>query len=84
MRTNDKQLTEFAQLLAKFDATSFIGLAKVLCVHIFDNETLDENGKPSPRQAEDIIEDCIIAFDKSNRKRRREILKIMRQVVKTK
>lgn len=83
-KANEKQLAEFAQLLGKFDAPSFIGLAKVLCVHVFDNEHLDENGKPTPRKAEDIIEDCIIAFDQSNHKRRREIIKIMRRVVKNK
>jgi hypothetical protein len=50
------------------DAIEFMGLAKILFVHVFNNENKDENGKPAPRPAEEIIEDCIIAFDNLNRK----------------
>ena len=82
LKSNEKQLTEFAQLIAKLDAPTFIGLAKMLCVHCFDNDNLDENGKPMPEEAETIIEDCIIAFDGLNRARRKEIIKILRKVVK--
>jgi hypothetical protein len=71
-------------MLGKMDAMEFLGLAKILCVHAFDNENKDENGKPAPRPAEEIIEDCIIAFDNLNRKQRREILRVMRAAVKGK
>lgn len=84
VKVSDKQMTEFAKLLGQFDAPSFMGLAKVLCVYVFDNNKLDESGKPTPREADAIIEDCIVAFATSNRKRRREIIQIMRQVVKHK
>ena len=84
MISNDKQINEFTELLAKFDAPSFIGLAKVLCVHVFDNNAADDNGKPMPRIAEDIITDCLFAFSKLNRKKRHEILSVMRRVVKNK
>ena len=43
LKSNEKQLTEFAQLIAKLDAPTFIGLAKMLCVHCFDNDNLDES-----------------------------------------
>ena len=82
LKSNEKQLTEFAKLVAKLDAPTFIGLAKMLCVHCFDNNNFDENGKPMPKAAETIIEDCIIAFDGLNRARRKEIIKILRKVVK--
>lgn len=82
--SKDKHLEEFAKLLGQMGPVEFVGLAKILCVHIFDNENLDENGKPLPRPAEPIISECIIAFDKLNRSRRREILQVMRRVVKNK
>ena len=81
-KTNEKQLTEFAKLIARLDAPSFLGLAKVLCVHVFNNDEFDNNGKPIPRNGEEIIEDCIIAFDQLNRAKRKEIIKILRRAVK--
>jgi hypothetical protein len=70
--------------MGKLQAEEFIGLAKILCVHIFDNDNKDEKGKLAPRQAEEIIEDCLIAFDKLNRAKRREILRVVRAAVKGK
>lgn len=81
-KSKERYLVEFAQLLGQMQVQEFIGLAKILCVHIFDNEKKDENGHPLPREGEAIIEDCIVAFDGLNHKKRREILKIMRRVVK--
>jgi hypothetical protein len=81
-KTNEKTMTEFAILLGKMEVTDFLGLAKILNVYVFDNEQKDEKGHPVPREGDKIIEDCIIAFDKCNRKYRKEILKIMRKAVK--
>lgn len=83
-KSNEKQLTEFAALLGQMNVTDFMGLAKLLEVHVFDNDKKDENGHPMPRSGEVIIEDCIIAFDQSSRKYRRDILSIMRKAVKAK
>ena len=83
-KSNEKQLTEFATLLGKMNVTDFMGLAKLLEVHVFDNDRKDEKGHPMPRPGDAIIEDCIIAFDQSNRKYRRDILTIMRKAVKNK
>ena len=82
LKTKEQTLTDFAKMLGKMDAMEFLGLAKILCVHVFDNENKDENGKPTPRPAEEIIEDCIIAFDNLNRKQRRDVLRVMRNTVK--
>ena len=82
LKTKEQTLTDFAKMLGKMDAMEFLGLAKILCVHVFDNENKDENGKPAPREAEAIIEDCIIAFDNLNRKQRRDVLRVMRNTVK--
>lgn len=78
------QLDEFTKLLSQFDAPSFMGLAKILCVYVFDNDKKDEQGRPLPRAADDIIQDCIISFGNLNRAKRREVLRIMRMVVKSK
>ena len=83
-RPNNKQMMDFVTLLSKFDAPSFLGLAKVLCVYAFDNNNLDENGKPTPRDGDEIIKDCIVAFSNLNRAKRREVITIMRRVVKNK
>lgn len=82
LRCDERELTEFAKLLGQMNVTDFMGLAKILCVHVFDNEVKDEKGHPMPRNGDAIIEDCILAFDNSNRKFRRDILKIMRKAVK--
>lgn len=83
-KSNEKQLTEFAKLLGKMNVTDFIGLAKLLGVHVFDNDRKDEHGHPMPRPGDVIIEDCIVAFDNSSRKYRRDILRVMRKAVKEK
>lgn len=82
LRSEERQLTEFAKLLGKMNVTDFMGLAKILGVYVFDNDKKDEKGHPMPRQGDDIIEDCIVAFDKCNRKYKREVLSIMRKAVK--
>ena len=81
-KTSERQLTEFAKLLGKMDVTNFMGLAKLLGVHVFNNDIKDEKGHPTPREGDEIIEDCIVAFDNCNRQYRKQILSIMRKVVK--
>ena len=81
-KSDDKYLTEFALLIGKLDGQEFIGLCKMLMVPVFDPEKKDEKGHPAPREAEAIIEDCLIAFDKANRKYRKDLLKLLRKVVK--
>ena len=78
----NKALNEFAAACTKLTGEEFIGLAKVLCVPIFKDNALDIKGKPAPRKAEDILTDCLVAFDKLNRQKRREILKIVKTIAK--
>jgi hypothetical protein len=79
---NRKQLDEFIAIVSKMDVPTFLGLAQYLHVHAFDNDVLDERGKPTPRDAVNIVEDCIIAFGEMNNKSRREVMKVLRRAVK--
>lgn len=74
---------EFVQLLCKLKAPKLLGLAGILEVNMFYSDVKDDNGKPMPRSAESIVEDCMVKFYALNRKKRREILKIMRAEVKS-
>lgn len=78
----NKDLNTFANLIIKLEAAEFMGLAKMLCVHVFKEDAIDIKGKPAPRKGEDIIADCLTAFAGLNRKKRREILKILKTITK--
>ena len=77
-----KNVNEFAKLLCNLDGASIVGLTRLLQVKVFYDDVKDENGKPMPRSGEAIIEDCLVKFYALNRERRKEIIKILRQVVK--
>lgn len=77
-----KEMQEFASCIVKLEPTEFLGLCKLLCVHVFNNEKKDENGKPKPRSGEDIVVDCIDKFSQLNRAKRREIMAILRPIGK--
>lgn len=82
--TKKKNLNEFARLLCNLDGASVIGLTRLLQVKVFYDDVKDENGKPMPRGGEAIIEDCLVKFNALNYEKRREILKMLRQVAKEK
>lgn len=77
-----KDTIEFAKCIVKLEPAEFIGLCKILCVHVFNNDEKDENGKPMPRKGEDIAADCIDKFSQLNRAKRREIMAILRPIGK--
>lgn len=73
MKNNDK----FLELLAKLDARGVIGLAYLLDVKVLTDKVDPETKKAIPRDAEDILRDCIISYGNSGRKFRRELLRAM-------
>ena len=77
-----KEMIEFSMCMAKLEPSEFLGLCKLLCVYVFDNNNKDENGKPLPRKGEDIVTDCIDKFSQLNRAKRREIMAILRPIGK--
>lgn len=65
---------EFIRELARItEPECFIGVARILKV-----ELMEENGK-DPRPFGDLFEDVIKAYEVAPRKRRRELLQILRE-----
>lgn len=84
----EKQAEEFVCLISKLNAFEFMGILKLLSVPIFENEqeiTKETNPKDIvSRQFEDLLDDAIDTFCVLNRARRREVLKLLREVRKEK
>lgn len=74
MKKKEKQLTQFLGLITLLEGFEFIGLAKILNVELIEND--------KDRKIEEIIENMIDNFIDSNKKRRTEILNIMREASK--
>lgn len=63
-------MSGFLEDIAKLEAVEFIGLAKLLGVELLEDEELRPMG--------DIVDDVMVKFSKLNRKKRRELKKIVR------
>ena len=75
-KISEKSFLEFQRELAKLDIKDFIGLATVLSAPVFDEEN-------NPREAMDIISDMCVRFAGLRRERRREIIKLLKDVNKS-
>lgn len=74
----DRITTKFIKELSKIkDPAIFLGVARVLKVELMVD-------KDTPRDFGDVFEDIIVNYENSNRKRRRELLKILQQSNKCK
>lgn len=84
----EKQAEEFVCLISRLNAFEFMGILKLLSVPIFENEqeiTKETNPKDIvQRQFEDLLDNAIDTFCVLSRARRREILKLLREVRKEK
>lgn len=67
-----KQFDIFVQLIAKLEAIEFIGLAKILCVELVDNNK-------KIKDFYDIFKDMSDKFSTLGHKQRREIISILKQ-----
>lgn len=76
--------TEFLKLLVKLSPEEFLGVARILKVSLLKNPEEEDPRKLEPRGFEDIIVDINQNFELEGRKRKRELLRIMRAAVKTK
>ena len=67
---------ELIELITKLEPVEFIGLARVLCVDIINEED------KTTRDFYDILNDIVNKFHTLARKQRREILSVLRRVKK--
>ena len=65
---------ELIELITKLEPIEFIGLARVLCVDIINEED------KTTRDFYDILNDIVNKFHTLARKQRREILSVLRKV----
>ena len=73
----DNKVAEFMDYCARLETMEFVGLAKILKV-----ELASEEDNEVPRPFEEILQDMLKAYANSNRKRRRELLKILKSITK--
>ena len=67
---------ELIELITELEPVEFIGLARVLCVDIINEED------KTTRDFYDVLNDIVNKFNTLARKQRREILSILRRVKK--
>lgn len=67
---------ELVELITKLEPVEFIGLARVLCVDIINEED------KTTRDFYEVLNDIIDKFNTLARKQRREILSVLRRVKK--
>lgn len=67
---------ELMELITKLEPVEFIGLARILCIDIINEED------KTTRDFYDILNDIVNKFNTLARKQRREILSVLRRVKK--
>lgn len=70
------QLSTFLERINKLEVIEFIGLAKILCVELMEED------KETQRPFEDVLSDMMINYTKAARKSRRQIDKVLRDIRK--
>ena len=75
-KDHSKSFEEFLMLVSKLNAVEFLGLTKILCVPLVDEER--------DRDFADLLDDVLDHFEKCGRPQRREILRALRAATKNK
>ena len=83
-RSKEKQLNEFAILLGKLDGAQLMGLTRMLQVKVFTEQEKNEKEHLVPREATEVIEECLVKFDGLNKRNRNYVLRTLRAAVKEK
>lgn len=77
MKPNDQLIS----LIPKLEPVEFMGLARVLRVKLFEEKNPSAEkveDKYAPREFSDVLEELMMNFNKLNRARKREILKLVK------
>lgn len=73
-----KEIDKFITLLVNLQPVEFMGLARVLKVRLYTDEETRE-----PREFEDVFAEVLERFNKCNRTRRREIIRLIKAVLRS-
>ena len=76
---------KFFDYIPKLTAVEFAGLARVLKVQLMDevNPTAEQlKDRFAPRSFTDVLNDMLKAFEKSDRKRKKEIIQLVKAATK--
>jgi len=76
-----KPTEKLFDMIPKLKPIEFLGLARLLGVKVIEDK-LGEDGKPVPRLFSYVLEDVLQTFDKLSRKRKREIIRMMKDITK--
>ena len=60
----------------------FLGVARILGVRFLDPTKVCTDGKMVVRPAEDLIEDVVVNYELANRKRKRELDRILKDAIR--
>lgn len=77
-----KSNMQLIEMICKMQPIEFVGLARLLGVQVLklnSNLESEEDKKYQPRSFADVLEDVLAAFEKLNRTRKREIIKLVKQ-----
>lgn len=75
-------VNDFLQLVAKLEVTDFIGLSKILNIKIYKNkvETIEEL---EIKDFNEVFEEMLGVFTSLGKKQKKQIIKLLKQIVKT-
>lgn len=79
-----KNSEKLMDLIPKLSAIEFAGLARVLKVRLLDEvnpEAEQVKDRFAPRSFSEVLEDIFINFEKQDRKRRKEIISLVKKAI---
>ena len=72
---------QLIEQISKMEPVEFLGLARLLGVQVLEEnkEVTGDKDKLKPRNFADVLEDVMTKFEKQNRGRKREIIKLVKK-----
>lgn len=72
---------QLIEQICKLEPVEFLGLARLLGVQVLEEnkEAISEKDKFKPRSFADVLEEVMQKYEKQNRSRKREILKLLKK-----
>lgn len=76
-KLEEKKIKSFIYAIPKLTAIEFIGICNLFKVKILDEDA-------NPRDFGDLLEECIDVFEHLNKTKKKEILKLLKEIQKEK